>query len=300
MAQSPALDRATQYIIDLVPPGEPTLDEFRQVFSNMCEEFAIPDGTTIEEVDAGGVPALWVTAPGAGADRTIIHFHSGGYVMGTARDYREFAARLSAASGARVLVVDYRLAPEHPYPAALDDALAAYRWVIASQDPETVALTGDSAGGGLTTATLVAVRDAGEPLPAAAALISPLTDLAATGESMTTNHEIDPLKPMNLVPMMGGAYLAGRDPMQTPLASPLYADLHGLPPMLVMVGAPEGLRDDSVRLVDRVKEAGGQAELYLAEDMVHIWTLFASFLPEGQQGIERVAEHINRHAGQPA
>ncbi|MCW3041568.1 MAG: mlhB [Solirubrobacterales bacterium] len=292
---SQGLEQANALLRGLVPPGELTMDDYRRIFSETCAGLGLADDARVEPVDAGGVPALWVSAPGASADRAILHLHSGGFVMGSAEDYRDFAYRLSAAAGARVLALDYRLAPEHPFPAALDDALAGYRWLVDQLGPGCVAVTGDSAGGGLAVSLLLALREAGDEQPPAAAVISPLTDLGATGETLTTMTD-DPLNPAALIPMMGGAYLAGKDPAQTPLASPHYGELHDLAPLLVVVGGAEGLLDDARRLAAKIEAAGGDVELHVVEDMPHIHTLFASLLPEGVDSIERVARFVREGA----
>ncbi|HEX4247448.1 MAG TPA: alpha/beta hydrolase, partial [Pseudonocardia sp.] len=187
----------------------------------------------------------------------------------------------------------YRLAPEHPFPAALDDTVAAYRWARAQDGVRQVALVGDSAGGGLVVSALVALRDAGEVPPSAAVAMSPLVDLAGEGASLTERADVDPLPAAALVTAMGGAYLGGREPKQTPLASPLYAELHGMPPLFVLVGTHEGLYDDGVRLVEKVRAAGGEATLEVGEQMVHIWPIF-NFLPEAHASTERIGEFLDK------
>jgi epsilon-lactone hydrolase len=294
MATAEQRERIVVMWKDSVPlQAEPTPLDWRREFEALCAKFPLPDDMEVEEVDAGGVPALWVSAPGVSSDRTIIHFHSGGYVMGSPQGYREFAYRLSRAADARVLLPDYRLAPEHPYPAPLDDGVAAYRWLASQVDPARLVASGDSAGGGMNLAVLVSLRDAGDTLPAAAVCISPLTDLAAEGESYSNFPDRDPVISAELAVGMGTVYMGeGRIPKDTPLASPLYADLHDLPPMLVVVGDAEALYSDSTRLVEKVKAAGGDVELIVGEDLLHIYPLFASILPEGQEAIERIGEFV--------
>ncbi|MGH8998335.1 MAG: alpha/beta hydrolase, partial [Acidimicrobiia bacterium] len=290
-----ALERVRQMYRDLRPSGEePTVHDWRKQFEVMCGEFPVPPGTTVDEVDAGGVPALWVRAPGVmGDERTVVFFHSGGYVMGRAKDYRQFGSALSFAAGARVLLVDYRLAPEHPFPAGMEDGLAAYRWALTQTDPSRIVVAGDSAGGGMTLAVLVAQRDSGGTLPAVGVCISPWADLAAEGHSMTTRSDVDPIVQRELVLTLAAAYLGeGKDPKSTPLASPLYADLAGLPPMLIVVGDAETLLDDSIRLEAKILDAGGWVELDVAEDMPHVYPLFNPILPEGMQAIGRIGNFI--------
>jgi acetyl esterase/lipase len=251
----------------------------------------VPEDIVCERVHAGGVPAEWVTAPGAGS-RVVLYLHGGGYVVGSVNTHRDLAGRLSRAAGARVLVLDYRLAPEHPFPAAVDDALAAYRWLLSDgRVPTDVAIGGDSAGGGLTLATLVALRDAGLPLPAAGVCLSPWTDLAGTGESLRTKAAVDPMVQWSRLAQMADAYLAGQD-ARTPLASPLYADLRDLPPLLIQVGTAETLLDDATRIAERAQAAGVDVTLEPWDDMIHVFQAFAGLLPEGQQAVERIGAFI--------
>ena len=249
-------------------------------------------GASSEATDAGGVPAEWVSAPGTRADHAVLYLHGGAYCAGSPASHRGLAGLLSAAAGARVLVADYRLAPENPYPAAVEDATAAYRWLLAQGiDPARAAIAGDSAGGGLTLATLVALRDAGDPLPAAGVCISPWVDLEMKGDSMTTRAKLDPMVGREGLLEAAAMYLAGAD-ARTPLAAPVYADLRGLPPLLIQVGTSETLYDDSTRLDERAQAAGVDVTLQVWEDMVHVWHLFAAMLPEGQQGIEAIGEYL--------
>lgn len=253
-----------------------------------------PEDVAFTPVDAGGVPAEWTDAPGARDDVAIVYLHGGGYAMGSIDTHRGHCARLSRAARARVLSVDYRLGPEHPHPAAVEDALAAVRFARASGlTPGRTALAGDSAGGGLTLAALVALRDAGDPTPAAGLCISPWTDLAFTGPSIETKAAEDPMVRRADLELMADAYLAGQDPT-TPLASPLYADLAGLPPLLVQVGGAEILLDDAVRVAERAREAGVEVDLRVWPDMVHVWHAFADLLPEGQQAVEEMAAFLEK------
>jgi acetyl esterase/lipase len=251
----------------------------------------IPEDVACTPVRAAGVPAEWVTAPGAG-DRVVLYLHGGGYVIGSINSHRDLGGRLSRAAGARVLVLDYRLAPEHPFPAAVDDALAAYRWLLAEgHAPQNIAIGGDSAGGGLTLATLLALRDAGETLPAAGICLSPWTDLAGTGESLRTKAEADPMVQWSRLAQYAAAYLGEQD-ARTPLASPLYADLRGLPPLLIQVGTAETLLDDASRVAARARSAGVDVTYEAWDDMIHVFQAFAALLPEGQQAIERIGAFV--------
>ncbi len=259
--------------------------------------FTAPPDVRFEPVRVGGVPAEWTDAPGAREDRAVVYLHGGAYCLGGIATHRGLAARLSRLARVRVLNVDYRLAPEHPHPAAVEDAAAAVRAVYAEGlDPEKVAVAGDSAGGGLTVATLLALRDAGDPLPAAGVCISPWTDLSGSGESIRSRAAEDPLVDPETLRTMAAHYLAGRDP-RTPLASPLFADLRGLPPLLVHVGTAEILLDDASRLAERARDVGVDVQLEVWDDMIHVWHAFADMLPEGVQAVEAIAGFLEKRLG---
>jgi len=213
------------------------VEQHRAAFEAVTHIFPVPQDVESEPVDAGGVPAEWISTPGADPARVIYYLHGGGYYMGSVKTHREMVSRISRAAGARALAIDYRLAPEHPFPAAVEDSTTAYRWLLSTGvDPARLVIAGDSAGGGLTVATLVALRDAGDPLPAAAVCLSPWVDMEALGESMITKAEADPMFIREDILEGAKAYLGGADP-RTPLAAPLYANLKGLPPLLIHVGA---------------------------------------------------------------
>jgi phosphinothricin tripeptide acetyl hydrolase len=252
----------------------------------------LPEGVAFTPTEANGVPAEWTVADGARRDVAIVYLHGGGYAMGSVASHRGLCARLSQAARARVLSVDYRLGPEHPHPAAVEDAVAAVRFVRKSGvAPGRTAIAGDSAGGGLTLAALLALRDAGDPAPAAGLCISPWTDLALTGDSIASKAGEDPMVRGADLRLMAAAYLAGRDP-KTPLASPLYADLAGLPPLLLQVGSAEILLDDAVRVAERASQHGVAAELRVWQDMFHVWHAFAQILPEGQAAVDEMAAFL--------
>ncbi|MBI3757006.1 MAG: alpha/beta hydrolase [Deltaproteobacteria bacterium] len=273
-------------------------NDMKAMRATMEEMTAFPSAgeTKCTPVNAGGVPAEWIAAAGAADDRVILYLHGGGYVMGSIATHREMVARLSKASGARALVVDYRLAPEYPFPAAVDDATAAYRWLL-SQDvkPSRIVVAGDSAGGGLTLATLVALRDAKTPLPAAGVCLSPWVDMEGTGASMTTRAKADPVVQKQGLLGMAQLYLGGKDP-KSPLAAPLHADLRGLPPLFIQVGDSETLLDDSTRFAEKAKMAGVKVDLEIWPEMPHVWQLFAPFLPEGQQAIDKIGQFVQKTA----
>ena len=274
-----------------------TPEDFRALYSRFLGQFPADPAVRVEPVDAGGVPAEWMVPPGAMDARVILYLHGGGYVIGSPTDYRALVPRIAHVAEARALVLDYRLAPEHPFPAAVDDAVAAYRWLLAQEvAPDRIALAGDSAGGGLTIAALVAIRDAELPRPAAGVAISPWVDLEATGASMETNAAADPLVQKELLLNMAAAYLPDQDP-HSALAAPLYAELAGLPPLLLQVGGAETLLDDTRRLAERARAAGVEVTDEVWPEMPHVWHMFASFLPDAAQACEQAGTFIKRHTG---
>ncbi len=274
-------------------PETPDVAEVRARFEKMGDFLGgAPDGKC-EKVDAGGVPAEWVTAPGCDPARAVLYLHGGGYVIGSIHTHRRLAYDISAASGARVLVIDYRLAPEHPFPAALEDAAKAWRWLLQQQGFATsrLAIAGDSAGGGLTLATLVNLRDQKLGLPACAVAISPWVDLEGVGNSITARAAQDPMVQKDGLLWMAGLYLNGKD-AKTPLAAPLHADLKGLPPILVQVGTAETLLDDATRIAERLHAAGVDVRLAIWPNMLHVFPLFAPILSEGRDGCLEIGNFI--------
>jgi acetyl esterase/lipase len=292
-----ALDNVILLLTSRPRPENPTVEEMRLGFEILGQRLPASENVQREKVNANGVPAEWITAAGIEPQRVLLYLHGGGYVIGSIATHRGLAERLSRAAEARVLIIDYRLAPEHPFPAAVEDATAAYCWLLASGiSPAQIGIAGDSAGGGLTVATLVALRDAGEPLPMTGVCQSPWVDLEGVGESMLARAGLDPMVQKEGLLHMAGLYLGDADP-QTPLAAPLYADLTGLPPLLIQVGTSETLYDDAIRLAERATAAGVEVTLEPWQDMIHVWQLFAPMLPEGQQAIERIGEHIRKYVG---
>ncbi len=285
-----------QIIIDMMRSGfrrdDQSFQNMRAELEAMSAAATLPEGTRCEPVRADGVPCEWVDAPGVAADAAILYLHGGGYVVGSINSHRAHVARLSAACGTRGLAVDYRLAPEHPHPAAVEDAVAAYRWLLGrGLAPRRIVVAGDSAGGGLTVATLLALRDAGHPLPACGVCISPWTDLTCSSGSMTTRAAVDPMVKPDVLRRMAAAYLGGGD-ARTPLASPNFAQLRGLPPLLVHVGTAETLLDDSTTLAELARAAGVDITLGVWEEMIHVWHCFAPLLPEADQAIAQIGEYV--------
>jgi len=273
-------------------PETPDVAQSRARYEKMAVVLGGAPDAKCEKVDAGGVPAEWVAAPGIDAGRAVLYLHGGGYVIGSLNTHRRLAYDISAASGARVLVIDYRLAPEHPFPAAVDDAAAAWRWMLAQGlDPKRIAIAGDSAGGGLTIATLVNLRDQKLGLPGCAVAISPWVDLEGAGASIAGRAAQDPMVQKDGLLWMAGMYLAGKD-AKAPLAAPLHADLRGLPPILVQVGTAETLLDDSTRIAEKLHTAGVDVKLSIWPNMVHVFPFFAPILSEGRDGCVEIGTFI--------
>jgi epsilon-lactone hydrolase len=272
------------------PP--PPLEQQRAAFAPAGRLHPIPGDVQVTDVDAAGVPAHWLLAPGAGTGQALLFLHGGGYDRGSLRSHGELAARLGRAAGMRVLFPDYRLAPEHPFPAAVNDSLAAWRWLRTSQhlDAASLAVAGDSAGGGLAIALCVALRDAGQELPGAAVLMSPLADLTASGASITERAGQDPIFSPAIARALGASYLAGAEPA-TPLASPLFARLVGLPPLLIQVGTAELLLSDSERLAKAAADAGVDVTVQINEGLPHFYQAMAG-TPEAAEATSHIAAFL--------
>ncbi len=262
--------------------------ELRVMFEGLGKLAPLQPDVVGSPVDAGGVPAEWIGAGAPSSGPTLLYLQGGGYTIGSVATYREFTSRLARAVAGRCLVIEYRLAPEHPHPAAVDDALGAYRFLLREgRDPRSIVIAGDSAGGGLTLATLLSARDAALPLPAAAVLLSPWTDLTLSGESMRTKAEADVMLQRAWLESCVADYTAGK-PAHAPLVSPLFGHLERLPPLLIQVGTEETLLDDAKRLAERAAKAGVAVELEVWPEMIHIWQFFAAIVPEGQEAVDKI------------
>jgi epsilon-lactone hydrolase len=273
-------------------PDDAPVAQWREAYDTLGQVVPADPGAEVTEAVAGGRPALDVRPRGEEPGRTVLYLHGGGYAIGSPVSHRSLATHLAVAARARVVVLDYRLAPEHRFPAAVDDALGAYRALLdGGAPPSALAVAGDSAGGGLTVATLLAARDAGLPLPACAVCFSPWADLTQSGATIDTKATEDPMVRKLDLDRWAEAYLGDHDP-KDPLASPLFGDLGGLPPLLVYVGSREVLLDDSVVLVERVREAGGDATLHVGEGLIHVWPQFAGMVPEGTETVGEAAAWV--------
>ena len=254
------------------------------------------DDCGFEIIDAGGVEAVWIAAPDARADRIILYFHGGGFRLGSIHSHRDLMERIARAGSARVLGISYRLAPEHVFPAPVEDALAAWRWLLAQNiSADRVLFAGDSAGGGLAVSAMLAARQHTLPLPAGAILMSAWTDLEAHGGSYVTRAERDPIHQRGMILGMAKSYLGADGDARDPLASPLHGDLKGLPPMLVQCGGRETVLDDSIVVADKARAAGVAVDLEIEEEMIHVFQMFAAELDEGRAAIDRIGAFIKRH-----
>jgi monoterpene epsilon-lactone hydrolase len=259
-------------------------------------KFKASDSTEVRKVSAGGVPAEWIIESGAETDKRMAFFHGGGFVAGKLGSRRPFTSWVSKATGCSVLLVDYRLAPEHPFPAAVEDAFSSYRWMCKNgpcgEGPASKTfIGGDSAGGCLALSTLLGLRDANEDLPNAVVTLSAFLDMAVTGKSVANRAGLDLLFKPSHLKKFAELYLAGQDPLE-PSVSPLYGDISGLPPILMQVGDAELLLDDSVRFAEKAEKAGVEVTLEVWPEMFHIWQMFGPVFPEAQQAIDRIGEFI--------
>ena len=267
----------------------PRSDDYRQRrrdFDARSLEYGVGSDVTVEPVTANGVRAEWNSTPQDSSDGALLYVHGGGYVIGSLDSHRHLVSEAGRAAGCWALALDYRLAPEHPFPAPVEDSVAAYRYLLARGiKPGRIAIAGDSAGGGLVVAAMVAIREAGLPQPGCGWCISPWVDMEMTGETMTSKSAADPMVQRDGVSEMARLYLSGADP-RSPLAAPLYADLSGLAPLLIQVGAAETLLDDAIRLAKLAGAADVYVELQIWPEMVHVWPLFHPELKAGKRAIQ--------------
>jgi acetyl esterase/lipase len=289
------IDQVRSFLADLIGGPDTPFMVRREQSAQFEAAFVMPAGVRAEAGTLGGVKVEWIVPDGAASAPVLFHLHGGGYVMGTPAGSRAFTTEFALRTKARVVSIDYRLAPEHPYPAAVDDAVAAYGALLATGiSPKRIAIGGESAGGGLTVATLLAARDKGLAMPACAYAISPWTDLTCEARTFDTKAAVDPLLTRKSLKDMGDAYIAAGDP-RAPYASPNFGDLKGLPPLLIHVGSEEVLLDDSVVLHRRAEAAGMKTQIKIAEPMIHVWHMFHAILPEGGEAIGEIADFVTAH-----
>lgn len=269
-------------------------------FDALLEQTPAAKGVTYHQAVVGGVPGWWCRLEGAAEDVAILHLHGGGYVVGSAKSYRKFVGQIAERAKANIFIADYRLAPDHPFPAAIEDAEAAYRGLVET-GCRRIALTGDSAGGGIALgllARLAAADQASLPRPLATAVMSPWTDLALTGASFQTRARADPLLRRDTLERAASLYLGDRDP-RSPAASPLYGDVTGLSPVLIQVGQDEVLLDDARRYAARVEAAGGTVELHVWDGMVHVFQTNITMLRAARDAMDQTGDFLRRTLSAP-
>ena len=253
----------------------------------------LPASITVEKVNCNGLNAEWIYNLDSDPEKVILYLHGGGYVIGNIALYRLLSATLSQKTNARVFLPDYRLAPEHPYPAAVDDTVAAYHWLLEQgYDAKNIIIAGDSAGGGLSLAATLSLRAEGQPLPAGIVCLSPWTDLTMSGESHQSKAKAEAMLLKESLRLWASSY-ANKADLRNPLISPIFADFAGFPPLLIQVGSEEILLDDSVLLAENAKSAGGDVTLSVYEGMWHVWQTLG-FLPESRAAIEEIGAFVKR------
>jgi monoterpene epsilon-lactone hydrolase len=267
-------------------PRATEIAQRRRDFDEGARQFQLPPGVKVGKVNAGGVPAEWTMAHDTDESAAVLYVHGGGYVIGSLDSHRHLVAEIGRAAGARTLALDYRLAPEHPFPAPVEDAVSAYRFLLGARfNPRRIAIVGDSAGGGLVVGAMLGIREAGLPLPGCGWCISPWVDMEALSQSYVDRANSDPIVQKDGVLEMAGHYLQGADP-RSPTVAPIYGDLRGLPPLLIQVGAAETLLDDALHLARVAGAADVAVDLQIWPEMIHVWHLFYPMLTAGRRAIE--------------
>ena len=252
-------------------------------------------GVRVEQSQMAGIDVDWLRPKGAREDKILFYLHGGAYVLGSRRTHRQLVSHMAKEAGVTAVLPEYRLAPEHPFPAAIDDAVAVYRALLESGlKPEDIVISGDSAGGGLSVATLLALRHAGDPLPAAAVLLSPFLDVTASGESATTRADQDPWFNVSDMAVVASYYCSDEAKWRDPLISPVFANVSGLPPMLIQVGDDEILLNDSTRLAEKLEAAGIDVEIEIWPNMWHVFQMFIGKMPESKKAVEKIGRYINK------
>jgi len=285
------IDKVREMLKNLTPAGEQSLASHRALWEQNADTFPTSSAVRVEKVKLDDCFAERVQAKNATTNRVILYFHGGGYALGSARSHRHLAARLSEASAATVFTLDYRRAPEHPFPAAVEDATAAYEVLLQQIRPEHFAVGGDSAGGALTLATLLSARDKGLPMPAAAVLLSPFVDLTCSGDTHVTRASVDPIVSRDVLQNFISMYLGTTD-RRNPMASPVFADLTGMPPLMIQVGDHETLLAEALLLADQARKVGVPVRCDVWPEMIHVWQLFWQILPEGAQAVDQVGLYL--------
>lgn len=270
-----------------------SIPKLRAFSEKISRPLSLPNGVTCQSLTVDGVSIEWIVPPNVSSKSVIVYLHGGAWVLGWYNNHRMLAAHIGQASQSRVLAVDYRLAPEYPFPAALEDSLAAYRWLLKyGIEPNQIVIAGDSAGGNLALTTLMALGDDGDPLPAGAVCISPMTDLTGSGETLHTNKDVL-LTPKFALSM--SRYYIGNQDARLPLISPHYGDMTGLPPLLIHAGEDEILLSDAKRLANNARYAGVDVTLVVWPKMWHVWHTYVPYLPEAKQAVNAIGSFVLKH-----
>ena len=272
-----------------------TLQQRRVILEDGARNLPMPPNVEVKQTTVGNIAAEWLRPVGTTDNRAVLYLHGGACTMGSCTTHRALASRIAIASQTPALLPEFRLAPEYPFPAALEDGVAIYRWLIEQGiSPQKMVVAGDSSGGGLAIALTVLLRDKNVPLPAAITCLSPWADLELTGESLATRAQVDPMCSLEESQYHAVHYI-GKHDARAPLVSPIYADLHGLPPILIQVGDREILLSDAIRLTERARKDGVDAEMEVWDGMWHVWHLFARYVPEGQRAIDKIGAFIRKY-----
>jgi len=288
------IHRTTRAYFNTIDAEKADVQAMRKTWHSAAKVLWTARKVTVEQARVNGLNSEWLTPKGSPDDKLLLYLHGGAYVMGNCATHRQLVSYIAKYSGIKALLPEYRLAPEDPFPSAIEDAVGLYRSLLANGYlAENIVIAGDSAGGGLTMATLLSLRDAGDPLPAAACLLSPWLDLAATGESMTTRATKDPWFQPEDMPIVAAHY-CNDDELKNPLVSPVYADLSGLPPLYIQVGEDEILLSDSTRAADKVKAAGGDVEIEIWPGMWHVFQAFLHQVPESKKAVKKIGAYVRR------
>lgn len=275
-----------------------SIEEDRVQLDELSKRFALPEGIATEAFTIDNIPAEWIIPKDARGNGVIYYLHGGGYFNGSIQAYRHVVSTLAEATGHKALLIEYRLAPEHPFPAGLDDAIAVYRWLLDEGHPaESIAIAGDSAGGGLSLATMLRLRDEDGPLPKCAVLISPWTDLKNAVASRGTRSDVEPVLSSSGAEDRALRYAGDPSNLEHPYVSPIYADLTELPPTLIQVGTEEILLDDSTIIADRMRDAGVDVSLDIWDGLFHVWHYYVGWLPEAEEAIDEVGAFISGYLG---
>jgi len=272
------------------------IEKYREFLDTSARAFKIDRTAGFKPVHLNGVPGAWILPANASERNVVLYLHGGGFIAGSIASHRDLATRIANASGSKTVIIDYRLAPEHPFPGGLEDAVQAYTWLLNHGfSASRMAIAGDSAGGGLALSLLLTIKDRGLPMPGSAALISPWTDLECKNRSHTTNQKTDPMLNQHMLFSTAQLY-TGEKNWDHPLVSPANGDFQGMCPLLVQVGSREVLQDDAVLLVKKAKAAGVPAELEIWDGMFHVWHYFSRYLTQGREAVEKIGSFIKAHS----